>query len=59
MGVKPRDPTPDWFQREYGRNRDALRGTEWERWVRWAWEDDESPGPACPVSSKGQQRLGL
>jgi len=38
-----------WFETYFGRNRDALRGTEWEHWVRWAWEDDLNPGPCCPI----------
>ena len=44
-----RDALP-WFALRFGRNRDALRGTEWEAWVRWAWEDDPTPGPHCTLS---------
>jgi len=36
-----------WFESYFGRNRDVLRGTEWEHFIRWPWEDDPQPGPHC------------
>lgn len=39
----------DALDERFGKNRDALRGTEWEHWIRWAWEDDPEPGPRCSL----------
>jgi len=48
-----------WFEYAFGANRDVLRGTEWERWVRWPWEDDPEPGEHCLNIPPGQVTLGL
>jgi hypothetical protein len=45
------------FELRFGRNRDALRGTEWERFIRWPWEGEPS-GPACPWP-RSQMEFGL